>query len=469
MRSASWIAVLVVAAGCADSVVVGAIPVPPPYVPSWQLSAYMKPRAHEVGAEFGNGVAWLGDRLVVSATGSSDCGLDPSPSGVVSLACEIEGALSIVDYPADVSTTYTMVVSGSPEKNSAFGRGLVTSDDWLFVGSHRHTGTSTSGTEASTGLIEAYRRTADGLEPVPVPIVHPRPRRHAQLSYALATDGPWLVTVERFRNCQIEDFACPSNAQVTFFRREGDTWVHDVSITPRAIAVPYGLLAERPRVASIAIEGERVAVGLPHDDPCDLDGEDTCSGAGTVRIFEREGEAWHETQRIDSPRAIEDGFFGASLDLVGGTLFVGAPGEGSVWILDATTGDALDAVQSPDEGALFGYALDAHPDRVVVGAPSEGNCEQGIDPVDWDDSCERDGFGTGAAFVFDRLDTGWERVLYVKPPTERARTEFGRAVALRGDGIAVGAPGDANLGVGVGTPGLEGAPNVGAVFVYEKR
>ncbi len=466
------LATAVLFTGCTNPVVIAELPAPPTYVPFWRDLAYLKPRVHEIGAGFGTAVVWLDDRLVIGAPGSGDCALDPEPAGIEG-RCRSEGLVSIAEIPADDTDQYTLLTSADPQTNSAFARNLASTERWLFASSFAHAGDDDGTLLARAGTIDAFRRTADGVEPTSLVIEHPDARAQAQLGYALDADGPWLATVERFRGCQVEDEPCPSEATVTIFEEVGDAWVHAQSIVPDAWGVPFGSSSGRPSAASITIEGERIAFGLPHDDPCATAVELPCPEAGTVRIIERIGGAWTEVGApITAPQPVSGGHFGASVALEGERLFVGSPGAGAIWIFEAIDGvwTKTHGIHIADDDGSFGAAMDVEGDRLLVGAPNEGHCLTGIEPDrTWDDSCNRDGFGPGAAFVYELRDGVFEEILYVKPPTLRPRTTFGASVALRGDWIAVGASGEANLGEGIGNPGLEGTDDVGAVFVYELK
>jgi hypothetical protein len=95
-------------------------------------------------------------------------------------------------------------------------------------------------------------------------------------------------------------------------------------------------------------------------------------------------------------------------------------------------------------GASFGYSVALDADTLVVGAPFH-------DTV---------GGKTGAAWVFERDGRGaWQEVAELDPAgTGFAAAEFGHAVAVAGDVLAVGAP----------FADSPASPNAGAVLVYER-
>ncbi len=464
------LALLCATVACSEPIVVGELPAQPPRQPIWRMINYLKPRAHEVGAEFGRRVAWIDAALATAAPLSGDCGLDRTTAGF-DLRCRREGILSLVPIPAEQDAPYALRKSSAPGTNAAFGAQMAVTDDAWFLASSAYSldadGDGSAGELHRTGQVEVIPRTRDGFQE-PIRLLAGDPRPNAQLGYAIAATGSRLAAIATNLACP-RDEVCPSQIAVHIFEEVEDGWIEQPTFIPDAFGVPFGT-GDRPRRASVAMDETQVFVGLPHDDPCSLAGDDPCPGAGSVRILERIDGDWREVGRVtaDETEGSEgQGWFGASLAVTDARLFVGEPGAGKVWIIDRADYGAEDYVQNPDPTAYFGFAIDAEPGRLLVGAPHERNCEQGIEPVDWDDGCSVEGVGPGAAFVYEPEGANWERRLYVKPTTSRPWTEFGYAVALRGDWIAIGAPGEANLGQGVGRPGQEGSGDVGAVFVYE--
>jgi len=100
------------------------------------------------------------------------------------------------------------------------------------------------------------------------------------------------------------------------------------------------------------------------------------------------------------------------------TLSTAAPVETKLTASDAVRGDE------------FGRAVAVQGNVAVVGAPNAG-------------------FGSGAAYVFERTTTGWQLNQKLNVP-DMSASFFGTSVAIDGDRIVVGAPGDLNVDVGAG-------------------
>jgi hypothetical protein len=193
--------------------------------------------------------------------------------------------------------------------------------------------------------------------------------------------------------------------------------------------------------AALAADADTLAVGVPgHDLP---EGE-----AGCVYVFERSGTAWAQTAKISAPDAGTVADFGSRLALDGDTLAVGAPGQwsggrvyvyvrsGSAWTLQAS-------LSAPALAYSFGGALSLSADTLAVGAP-EANTGFGS--------------GSGAVFTYVRTAGAWALEQEILGFEIAGDDRFGAAVALDGDGLAVGAPGD-DPGTGI---------DAGAAYVFER-
>jgi FG-GAP repeat protein len=129
------------------------------------------------------------------------------------------------------------------------------------------------------------------------------------------------------------------------------------------------------------------------------------------------------------------GYFGIAAAASPRVLAVSAPYGPGVHLFDRRTGAWLQTIPGDDPGVLFGRALAWSRDRLVVGAPWQGQ--------------------TGRAFLLEG-HTG-QLIQTVTPPPEATNADtFGTTVAATGRTIAVGAPGEVGLGSGPG-----------GVFVYD--
>ena len=85
-------------------------------------------------------------------------------------------------------------------------------------------------------------------------------------------------------------------------------------------------------------------------------------------------------------------------------------------------------------GDGFGYSVALAGDTLAVGAPFEGSNATGVNGNQADNSAP-----SGAVYVFTRTGGVWTQQAYLKASNTDASDEFGIAVALVGETLAVGA------------------------------
>lgn len=199
---------------------------------------------------------------------------------------------------------------------------------------------------------------------------------------------------------------------------------------------------------SAAMAGDLLVIGA--------DRQAVASGTayGAAYVFERQAGVWVETQKLNAVQDVALDYFGWSVDTDGTRIVVGAyndeaPGQpfgfdsGAAYVYERSGGafveiarlEASDA-DSTDE---FGFDVAVDGDAVLVGA--------------WNDSELANNAGAAYLFTFD--GTGWTEIK-VLASDGQASDLFGRAVALSGDLIAVGASNDDDNG-----------SNAGAVYVFD--
>ncbi len=202
----------------------------------------------------------------------------------------------------------------------------------------------------------------------------------------------------------------------------------------------------------VAIDINTLLVGSPGDD-------DGGSGAGALYAFQQRGNTWDETQKLLSSTPVDFDRFGASLDLSADTLVVGAPRDdeagidaGAAFIYTRNQGGAENWGEvlklTADDGAAddrFGFSVAISGDFLVIGAPFAS-------PL---------GNNSGAAYVFHRNQGGaenWGQVIKLLPSDGMEGDQFGKAVAISGETIVVGAPTNDNVVL-----------NVGSAYIFQRN
>jgi hypothetical protein len=179
--------------------------------------------------------------------------------------------------------------------------------------------------------------------------------------------------------------------------------------------------------------------------------------------------------------------FGNSVAIAGDTVVVGAPGEDSnatgvngdqsnssargasgaayVFVRSGATWSQQAYLKASNTGVgdIFGTSVAISGETVVVGAPREQSAATGVNGNQADNSLYR----SGAAYVFVRSGSSWSQQAYLKASNTEWDDEFGHAVAIAGETVVVGAPGEDSNATGVnGDHNNDSAHQSGASYVF---
>lgn len=178
---------------------------------------------------------------------------------------------------------------------------------------------------------------------------------------------------------------------------------------------------------AMARSGAWLALGMPRNSTIEAD-------AGAVVMFELVSGTWTERDILTASDGAGGDKFGESVAIDGGVLLVGAPvagdaDQGAAYVFHEDGGTWTEAaILSSNTGLAgdrFGKAVAVRGDHAAVGAPSEGD-------------------GTGALYLFQRDAETWPANGDFVPSDQTA--EFGAALAMNDEFLAVGSPGDDDRG-----------------------
>jgi hypothetical protein len=228
------------------------------------------------------------------------------------------------------------------------------------------------------------------------------------------------------------------------------------------------------------------AVALPFDaGPATFEVKVTAT-SGASRTYKLRVEASIADLKASVPG--DRASFGAAVALEGDTAIVGAtaessgatgiggdpndtskPGSGAAYVFTRTSGrwspQHYVKASNTDANASFGCAAALSGDTLVVGAENEKGAAKGING----DQTNLTGNSSGAVYVYARAGGGWSQTAYVKASNARDLSSFGAALALSGDTLVVGAPGESSSATGVGVDSTDtAAPRSGAVYVFAR-
>lgn len=170
--------------------------------------------------------------------------------------------------------------------------------------------------------------------------------------------------------------------------------------------------------------------------------------AGVVHVFNRSGDSWTEQDTLTNP-STEHYYFGSSITLRGDyaaiTASYGNDGsavfvyrrEAGGWVLDAT-------IPSPiaDYREQFGISHSISGERLAVGSINSDS-------------------GEGRVYIYERAGGAWTPMGTADDPSPGDYESFARSVALDGDRLFVGCPGELTGG--------QCPYQIGAAYLYEKR
>jgi hypothetical protein len=196
---------------------------------------------------------------------------------------------------------------------------------------------------------------------------------------------------------------------------------------------------------SVAVSGDTIVVGAQSDD-------EAADQAGAGYVFVGGGSLWSDQAKLTASDAAAIDHLGEAVAISGDTAVLGAPadddvagesGSAYVFVRSGTTWSeqAKLTASDPIRLHLFGAAVTISGDTIVVGAPNDGD----------------GGRWAGAAYVFVRNGTTWNEQANLTASSPNEEAFFGVSVAIAGNTIVVGAPGDDSA-----------ADQAGAAYVFTR-
>lgn len=300
-----------------------------------------------------------------------------------------------------------LVASSDLEQDDGFGASLANDGGWLVIGAPREDGSASF--PASYGAAYVFELVGDvwterqKLEPSdPVPL--------GEFGGAVAIEGSLIAVGGPSDQCA---------ERVYLFRESGGLWAEEARLDDPGVGAcgRFG--------ASLALIGDVVLVGATR---ADVFGGP--SDAGAVYVFRNMAGQWTLEQTLNSLAPQTDGGFGQSVALAGGFAYVGepgrrgglgAPGGRCLVYSDTGSGWALEQILQPANSASddrFGASLDVVGDELVVGAPRA--------------------FAPGSVYVYQRQAGSLGLVQEVQLLDPEPASSFGSEVAIAGDTLLVG-------------------------------
>lgn len=400
----------------------------------WTQQAYLKPAAGVTAyMRFGFSVAASGDSVVVGAPAerSSATGVNGKPDTLASNA----GAAYVF---VRSGTNWTQeaylkpAAVGRLQVGDYFGNSVAISGNTVIVGAP-YEGSSTIGVNsrpnedaqwAGTAYIFVRKGATWAQEAYLKPAEVGGTQAGDYFGHSVAVSGDTVVVGAPMEDSSttgvnsVPDEGALDSGAAYVFARSGTNWTQQAYLKSASVGTArkldwFGW--------SVAVSGDRVAVGVPYENSGDSLPDDNISGGGAAYVFTRSGLGWSQEAYLKPNRA--------------------------------------DFSQES-----FGYSVAVSGGRVVVGSPQESSSTTGVNSTP-----NRNAAGAGAAYVFLNRAGAWAQQAYLKPAVvglTQERDSFGWSVAVSGDTALIGAVQEDGGKTGVGTIPDEASTDSGAAYAF---
>ncbi len=348
------------------------------------------------------------------------------------------------------------IVANNRFAGQYFGRFVAIDSAFAVVGVPQDT-TYVNGISKATGAVYVYKNTNGTWAQI------------AKLSAQDAHDQAWFGSdVDLHKNkIVIGSSAALNNGQkqgaVYVFEKVGPaTWQQTSKIiSPNATQfMGFG--------GAVAIQNNQIAVGSPAD-AYDENGLNPISNSGSVEIFENmTGNNWVLVKRLVPTNRHTLTGYGQSMAMHNNALLVGAKTEsgsvggvnninntGAAYLYEKQSGTWTLATKIQaavhGENDYLGWAVDLHENLAVVGCPFDGDALATMQQVDF----------SGSAMVYEKQNGQWNFKQILTASDRDQQDYLGQGIAVYGNDILVGAPGQKENALGQNS-----LKNAGMVYTY---
>ena len=399
---------------------------------------------------------------------------------------------------SDIETDYFK--ASNPAYNDRFGSSIAIYGDTMIVGAPGESsgavgiqGDQTDNSEASSGAVYVFVKL-NGTWSQQAYIKSSNPNRSDFFGSSLAFSGDTLVVGaygERSNatgvNGNQNNSSSEKSGAVYVFVRANGMWSQQAYLK----ASNSQEFDEFGR--AVALSGDTIVVGAAQEDSSTYgingtQSDNTLSDSGAAYVFVRNNGAWTQQAYLKASNPGVDDFFGTSVTISSDTVVVGALGEssdatgvngaqdndehfrsGAAYVFVRTNGvwaqQAYLKASNSEVDDRFGSSVALSGDTLVVGAYGESSDATGVNG----DQSNNNSAASGAAYVFVRGNDVWTQQAYLKPQYTDTASFFGRAAAIQGDVIVVGAEGEGKSADGINaTPTSTSMSRSGAAYVFAR-
>lgn len=396
---------------------------------AWQQEAYIKASNADAGDEFGFAVAIDVDTLVVGAPQESGAGRGDAADETDNTA-GASGAAYVFNRDGGTWTQTAYLKASNADAGDLFGTSIDVYESRLVVGSPGEDssallagGDPLDNSQADSGAVYAFD-ISNGSWLEQAYLKASNTRSYNDFGQTVTLHGDTLAVGAPGDDSQATgvdgnsgDIAAGESGAVHIYRSEAGSWGHEAYLKPSNTqdADRFG--------TALSLYGDTLAVGVPREDSSatGIDGNDadnTAMSSGAVFIFTRNAGSWSQQAYLKPSNTEANDAFGASVSLYRRQLAVGAWGE--------------------DGGS-----------RGLNGSPLDNSAT-----------------ASGAVYLFEDRGSGWEQTAYVKTSNAESPDQAGRAVAMYGGTLALGAGDESSAALGVdGDQADNSANSAGAVYI----
>ncbi|KIF50247.1 hypothetical protein [Vibrio owensii] len=407
--------------------------------------------------------------------------------------------------PSALLNAIGLLKASNTDSNDNYGNAVAVSNDGstIAVSAFKESGIvndPTANSAALSGAVYVYRKT-NGIwnEVAYLKASNADDKDEFGYAIALSGDGNTLAvsTINEASSAtgidgnQLDNLA-PASGAVYLYVNSGPSWQSQAYIK----SSNSNLVDSFGFSVSLDSDGTTLLVGAPGESSSaqSINGDETDntgSLSGAAYVFELQNNQWAQTAYLKSTNSDKLDSFGYDVSLSddGLTAVVGSPGEDSnaisvngnemdnssdnsgaayVFVHNGATWaqDSYLKSSNSDSEDQFGHSVDVNSDGTVIaiGAFNEASDSE-INGNESDSSAS----GAGAAYLFYKLQAGWQQEDYIKAVNSDASDHFGSDVQLSSNGkaLVVGAPNEASSSQGLdGDVQLNDTSAAGAVYLF---
>jgi hypothetical protein len=319
---------------------------------TWTQQAYLKAPNAETNDSFAASVAISKDTIVVGAIGedSNQTVITNGGTAGADNSAARAGAVYVFVRSANTWSQQAYLKASNADQSDEFGTSVAISTDTIVVGAPTESSSQTTITNGSTASADNTAQAAGAAY-----VFVRRGNTWAQQAYlkaanaqeddvfgfAVAISGDTLVvgsfgedssqtTITNGSNASADNSAGNSGAAYVFVR-SGSTWSQQAYLkSPNADTADFFGI-------SVAISGNSVVVGAFQEgsnqttvgNGSTASADNSATNAGAAYVFVRSGSTWQPQAYLKAPNAQAGDQFGRQVAVVGNTIVVGAPIEGS--------------------------------------------------------------------------------------------------------------------------------------------